>query len=46
MKEQLTEERARKSSLEQRGIAVTTSAGAIVTLLFGLTALSYESAGL
>jgi hypothetical protein len=44
VKEQLAEERARKNSLEQRGVAVITSAGALVTLLFGLTALATKAA--
>jgi Domain of unknown function (DUF1994). len=39
VKEQLTEERARKTSLEQRGLAVITSSGTLAALLFGLTAL-------
>lgn len=37
--EQLEEERARKQSLEQRGLAVVTSSGTLVTLLFALAAL-------
>ncbi len=40
LKEQLAEEEARKSSFEQRGLAVVTTAGTLVTLLFGLAALS------
>lgn len=43
VKEQLTEERARKSSLEQRGVAVITSAGTLVTLLLGLSALATKA---
>lgn len=43
VKEQLTEERSRKTSLEQRGITVITSAAAMVTLLFGLTALATKA---
>jgi hypothetical protein len=39
-KEQLVIEDARKTSFEQRGLAVVTTSGALVTLLFGLTALS------
>jgi hypothetical protein len=39
IKEQLSEERARKSSLEQRGGFVITTAGTLVTLLFGLAAV-------
>lgn len=37
--EQLETERARKTSLEQRGITVITTSGALVTLLFALAAL-------
>jgi hypothetical protein len=37
--EQLEEERARKQSLEQRGLAVVTSSGTLVALLFALAAL-------
>lgn len=37
--DQLAEERARKQSLEQRGLAVITSSGTMVTLLFALAAL-------
>jgi hypothetical protein len=33
---QLDEERARKTSLESRGIGIVTSSGALATLLFGL----------
>jgi hypothetical protein len=36
--DQLTEERARKSSLEARGVTVITTSGTLATLLFGLTA--------
>lgn len=43
VKEQLTEERARKASLEQRGLAVITSSGTIVALLFGLTAVATKA---
>lgn len=52
---QLQQERDRKNSLEQRGIAVLTAAGTLVTLVFGFTifvrgtnavALSPLSAGL
>ena len=39
IKEQLDAQEARKVSLEQRGLAVITTSGALVTLLFGLTAL-------
>lgn len=40
LKEKLASEDARKSSLEQRALAVITTSGALVTLLFGLAALS------
>ena len=40
IKEQLEAQDARKLSLEQRGLAVITTSGVLVTLLFGLTALS------
>jgi hypothetical protein len=40
LKDELTGQEARKSSFEQRGIAVVTTAGTLVTLLFGLAALS------
>jgi hypothetical protein len=43
--EQLAEERSRKTSLEQRGISVITSSGALVTLLFGLAALTTKPQG-
>jgi hypothetical protein len=43
VREQLTEERARKASIEQRGVWVITSAGTMVTLLFGLTALATKA---
>jgi hypothetical protein len=35
IKDQLTEERARKTSLEARGIGIVTSSGVLATLLFG-----------
>lgn len=38
IKSMLDAEDSRKSSLEQRGIGVITTSGALVTLLFGLTA--------
>jgi hypothetical protein len=38
--EQVTREEARKESIERRGLAVVTSAGALVTLLFGLAAFN------
>jgi nitrate reductase NapE component len=40
IKEQLNAQEARKVSLEQRGLAVISTSGVLVTLLFGLTALS------
>lgn len=40
IKEQLEAQEARKVSLEQRGLAVITTSGVLVTLLFGLTALT------
>jgi hypothetical protein len=43
--EQLAEERARKSSLEQRGLAIITTSGVLVTLLFGLAALTTKPQG-
>ena len=44
IKEQLEAQEARKVSLEQRGLAVITTSGALVTLLFGLTALTVRRA--
>jgi len=44
IKEQLDAQEARKISLEQRGLAVITTSGVLVTLLFGLTALSVRRA--
>ena len=44
VQDQLTEERATKSSLEARAIAVITSSGALATLIFGLAALVTKSA--
>ena len=41
--EQLTQERARKASIEQRGITIVTSSGALVTLLFALPALATKA---
>lgn len=41
---QLAKQDARKASLEQRGLAVITTSGVLVTLLFGLVALSTRSA--
>lgn len=43
IKEQLDAQEARKASLEQRGLAVISTSGVLVTLLFGLTALSIKS---
>jgi hypothetical protein len=40
LKEELASQDARKSSFEQRGLAVVTTAGALVTLLFGLAAIA------
>lgn len=40
LKEKLASEDSRKASLEQRALAVITTSGALVTLLFGLGALS------
>lgn len=37
--EQLTEERARKASLEARGLSVISTSGVLVTLLLGLSAV-------
>jgi hypothetical protein len=42
--DQLARQDARKASVEQRGLAVITTSGALVTLLFGLAALSTKSA--
>jgi hypothetical protein len=44
IKDQLEAQEARKASLEQRGLAVITTSGALVTLLFGLTALTTKRA--
>jgi hypothetical protein len=44
IKEQLDSQEERKDSLEKRGLAVITTSGALVTLLFGLTALSVKRA--
>lgn len=40
LKEELAGQEARKSSFEQRGLAVVTTTGALVTLLFGLAAIA------
>ena len=42
IKGEVEAQEARKSSLEQRGLAVITTSGALVTLLFGLTALTVK----
>jgi hypothetical protein len=44
LKDEIARQDARQSSFEQRGIAVVTTAGTLVTLLFGLAALSTSSA--
>ena len=44
IKEQQEAQEARKVSLEQRGLAVITTSGALVTLLFGLTARTVRRA--
>jgi len=44
IQEQLEAQEARKTSLEQRGLAVISTSGVLVTLLFGLTALSVQRA--
>lgn len=40
VKEEMASQEARKSSFEQRGLAVVTTTGALVTLLFGLAAIA------
>ena len=40
IRELLDAQEARKASLEQRGLAVISTSGALVTILFGLTAIS------
>jgi hypothetical protein len=45
IREQLESQEARKVSLEQRGLSLITTSGALVTLLFGLTALASEREG-
>lgn len=42
LRSELESEEATKASLEQRGLAVITTSGALVTLLLGLAALSTE----
>jgi hypothetical protein len=44
IKDQLTQERARKASIEARGIGIITTSGALVTLLFAVPALATTSA--
>jgi hypothetical protein len=44
IKAQLDEERARKTSLEARGIGIVTSSGALATLLFGLVTFTRGNA--
>src|SRR5204863_5652630 len=44
LNDQLARQDARKVSLEQRALAVITTSGALVTLLFGLAALSSKRA--
>ena len=39
IRDQLSDQDARKSSIEQRGIAVITTSGTLVSLLFGLVAV-------
>jgi hypothetical protein len=41
--EQLMQERARKASIEQRGLAVITTAGTLVTILLALPALATKA---
>jgi hypothetical protein len=43
LKEELARQEARKASFEQRGLAVVTTAGTLVTLLFGLSAIATAS---
>jgi hypothetical protein len=40
VKEEIAAQETRKSSFEQRGLAVVTTTGALVTLLFGLAAIA------
>lgn len=42
IREQLVAQEARKASLEQRGLSIVSTSGALVTLLFGLAALTVE----
>lgn len=39
IRDQLNDQEARKSSIEQRGVAVITTSGTLVSLLFGLAAV-------
>jgi O-antigen/teichoic acid export membrane protein len=41
IKDQLSEERATKASLEQRGVTIVTTSGVLATLLFGFGAFVY-----
>jgi hypothetical protein len=43
VKDQLSEERLRKTSLEQRALSVVATSGALSTLLFGLAAFAVQS---
>jgi hypothetical protein len=45
IKEQLDAQEARKASLETRGVSVITTSGVLVTLLFGLSALTTKAQG-
>jgi hypothetical protein len=45
LRDQMDEERARKHSLEQRGITVITTSGALVTLVLALSAVVPAAAG-
>jgi hypothetical protein len=45
IREQLEAQEARKASLEQRGLAIVGTSGGLVTLLFGLTALTLDRDG-
>jgi hypothetical protein len=44
VKEELDRQQARKASFESRGLSVITTSGTLVTLLFGLAALSTKQA--
>jgi hypothetical protein len=44
VKDQLSEERLRKTSLEQRAFSVIATSGALATLLFGLATFAVQSA--